>query len=255
MVTEIASPFHTRQMKVWTGLGGGNSGIKGNKAHIRGFHRGASAVPADDYSRRRDPEGSDGPYPHWGWCCAGDYWHGGNPLLRARHVVLLTRLLDDDPTLRDVCEFIGQPWADRPVLYWARWDGARKLSRYTGSGHTTWSHVSVYRSRGDSDGQLWTPSSAAAGGPAPAKATALVAPVWRTRSPNYYRATATPRYDVQVRTWQARMRQRGWAVKADGFYGEASAVVCRKFQAGHRLKADGLLGPATFRAAWLLPVT
>lgn len=255
MVVEIAAPFHTAQMKVWTALGGGNSGIKGNKLHTYGFHRGAAFVPASDYSRRHDPKGADGPYAHWGWCCAGDYHHGGKAALRARHVVLLTRLLDGDPDLDDVCEFIGQPWANRPVLYWARWDGVRKLVRYTGKGHTDWSHVAVFRSRGASAGQLWTPATAAAGGPSKTKPTTLKAPAWRKRTPNFVRASPTAKYDASVRSWQARMRQRGWLIKVDGFYGESSAVVCRKFQADKRLGVDGLLGPATFAAAWTLPVT
>ncbi len=255
MVVEIACPAHAREMKVWTGLGGASSGVIGNKAHTRGFHRGAAFVPVSDYSRRRDPNGADGPFPHWGWCCAGDYAHGGKPLLRARHAVLLTRLMDDDPALRDVCEFIGQPWADKPVVYWARWDGVRRLVKYTGPGHDRWSHVSLYRSRGGSGVQLWLPASAAAGGPKPKPSAVLKAPVWRVRSPNFYRASTSGRQDPQVRVWKARMRQRGWRIKVDGCFRPADAEVCRRFQADKRLQVDGLLGPKTFAMAWTAPIT
>src|ERR1051325_9666126 len=110
MVVESAAPAHVAQMKVWTALGGGNSGIIGDRRHSRGFHRGASFVPATDYSRRRDPNGADGPHTGWGYACAGDYRHNGDKVLRARHAALLTRLLDGDDELDNVCEFIGQPF-------------------------------------------------------------------------------------------------------------------------------------------------
>lgn len=252
---EIPAPLHVAQMRVWETLGGKNSGIVGNLAHVRGFHRGADRVPASDYSRRRDPRGADGPYPNWAWCCAGDYHHGFKPLLLARHVVLLTRLMDDDPDLADVCEFIGKPWASKPVVYWARWAGVRTLARYTGAGHDHWSHVAVFRSRGASSARLWTPASAANGGPRSRRPAVLKAPAWPFARGFSFRERGAPRFSPVVRSWQARMRQRGWKIRADGFYGPRSAEVARRFQVEKKLSVDGLLGPKTFAAAWSLPVT
>jgi peptidoglycan hydrolase-like protein with peptidoglycan-binding domain len=55
--------------------------------------------------------------------------------------------------------------------------------------------------------------------------------------------------------WQARMRQRGWDIRPDGRYGPQTAAVARAFQAEKGLTVDGLVGPATWRAAWEAQVT
>lgn len=155
----VAAPVIQTAMDEWVRLGGRNSGIVGNQAHDDGFHRAANEVPASDYSRRRDPNGSDGPFTNWNYACAGDFWHGGNEALRTRHREVLARLRRNDPTLSMICEFIGKPWADQPVMYWARWEGFQNLRKYTGQGHDTWSHISWHRSRADKPAPLWTPNS------------------------------------------------------------------------------------------------
>jgi hypothetical protein len=257
---ETGAPAHVGQMKVWTALGGSNSGIVGNRLHDYGFHRGASYVPADDYSRRRDPNGSDGPYSGWGLCCAGDYRHGGKKVLRARHAVLLTRLMDNDPTLSNVCEFIGQPWPDRPVYYWARWNGVRLLQRYLGQGHDLWSHVSVWRSDADDEPQLWTPASESTGGAGgglvvPVKRpTTLKAPPW-PKGATYFGARDNAPVYITVRVWEARMRQRGWPIKVNGRLTEADGDILAAFQKEKGLRADRRLGPKSFAAAWTSKVT
>lgn len=58
-----------------------------------------------------------------------------------------------------------------------------------------------------------------------------------------------------IRTWQARMHVRGWAVPVSGYYGAATERVCRQFQAEKGLVVDGLTGRETWAAAWLAPVT
>lgn len=59
-----------------------------------------------------------------------------------------------------------------------------------------------------------------------------------------------------VRAWQARMRQRGWDIKADGRFGPKSARVAARFAAekGLRVKA-GQVNHLVYDAAWTLPVT
>ncbi len=58
-----------------------------------------------------------------------------------------------------------------------------------------------------------------------------------------------------VRTWQTRMRERGWTIDTDGVYGARSKKVCRTFQAEKGLTPDGIVGPATWQAAWTAKVT
>ncbi|KAB2344894.1 CHAP domain-containing protein [Actinomadura rudentiformis] len=58
-----------------------------------------------------------------------------------------------------------------------------------------------------------------------------------------------------VRTWQRQMRARGWHLAVDGVYGPASEKVARAFQKEKRLQQDGVIGPATWAAAWTAPLT
>jgi hypothetical protein len=150
----VAAPVVVAEMSDWTALGGGNSGIVGDVGHTFGFHLAASEVGSGDYSRWRDPNGSDGPYVNWSYACAGDFSHRRDEGLRAKHRDVLARLMRGE--LPMICEFIGQPWADQPVYYWARWNGVGNLQRYSGSGHDHWSHISWYRSKVDQRAYLWT---------------------------------------------------------------------------------------------------
>lgn len=58
-----------------------------------------------------------------------------------------------------------------------------------------------------------------------------------------------------LKAWQAQMRRRGWAISVDGLYGPQTADVIRAFQREKHLAVDGLIGPATWAAAWTAPVT
>jgi peptidoglycan hydrolase-like protein with peptidoglycan-binding domain len=53
-----------------------------------------------------------------------------------------------------------------------------------------------------------------------------------------------------VLTWQQQMRRRGWGLTVDGAYGPQSQGICIQFQRNHRLAADGIVGPITWRASW-----
>ncbi|GAB3213333.1 hypothetical protein GCM10027294_43900 [Marinactinospora endophytica] len=59
----------------------------------------------------------------------------------------------------------------------------------------------------------------------------------------------------EARTWQARMRQRGWRIDVDGWYGPKSRSVCSAFQREKGLAVDGIVGPDTWRATWTAPIT
>jgi hypothetical protein len=151
----IAAPIISSEMNEWVALGGGNSGIVGDANHSFGFHVAADELPSSDYSRTVDPQGSDGPYVNWDYSCAGDFSHHNDETLRAKHATVLARLMAGEMSM--ICEFIGKPFSDQPVLYWARWNGIKTLQRYTGQGHDTWSHISWYRSMVDQRAGLWTP--------------------------------------------------------------------------------------------------
>jgi hypothetical protein len=105
----VAAPVIEVEMRAWTNLGGLNSGIVGDPNHSYGFHLSANDADADDYSRWRDPNGSDGPYVNWAYACAGDFNHKGDPKLRSMHADVLARLMLGQ--LPMICEFIGKPWA------------------------------------------------------------------------------------------------------------------------------------------------
>lgn len=87
--------------------------------------------------------------------------------------------------------------------------------------------------------------------PAPAPAKPPAGPAWPGE---YLRVKSPMLHDDHVRTWQQQMRNRGWSIAVDGWYGQASAEVCRKFQAEKRLTVDGIVGPATWSAAWNAPI-
>ena len=60
---------------------------------------------------------------------------------------------------------------------------------------------------------------------------------------------------TNVKTWQQKMKDRGWSIGVDGCYGPESENVCRQFQAEKKLEVDGDVGPKTWNATWNAPVT
>jgi hypothetical protein len=80
-----------------------------------------------------------------------------------------------------------------------------------------------------------------------------------TQAPKF---SATPYFDQRtnsrhpdVKTWQSKMRSRGWGISADGIYGPQSEDACRKFQREKGLSVDGKVGPQTWSTTWTAPVT
>lgn len=57
-------------------------------------------------------------------------------------------------------------------------------------------------------------------------------------------------YSKGLKTWQARMKKRGWSIDVDGRYGVQTEKVVRAFQKSKGLKVDGQIGPTTWAAAW-----
>jgi hypothetical protein len=74
--------------------------------------------------------------------------------------------------------------------------------------------------------------------------------------PGEYLSVKSPMlHDGNVSTWQQKMHDRGWTITVDGWYGNASAGICKQFQAEKGLTADGIVGPVTWAATWNSPVT
>lgn len=239
------APAIDAEMADWVRLGGGNSGCCADASHLYGFHLPAFRIPVTDYSRRYEvalPR-------NMSWACAGDFYHGGDSKLRAKHALVLKRLLAGHYPM--VCEFIGQVVTDGPVYYWARWSGASTLQQYTGAGHTTWSHISWWRSRADERAYLWTQPPVPPPQPLRPK-PGKVAPKFAGRLLRY---SPTVKYSAQVRIWQAQMRARGWSIKPDGYFGRQTLRVVRLFQHEKHLGVDGIIGPVTWKTAWTAKVT
>jgi len=58
-----------------------------------------------------------------------------------------------------------------------------------------------------------------------------------------------------VRTWQQKMKSRGWSIGVDQIFGPESEKICRQFQSEKGLSVDGLVGKQTWNATWTSPVT
>ena len=59
----------------------------------------------------------------------------------------------------------------------------------------------------------------------------------------------------QCRAWQQRMRDRGWMIEVDGWYGGDSEAVCRAFQKEKNLTVSGNVDEKTWFATWTAKVT
>ncbi len=232
---ECASAI-TAEMSDWVKLGGGNSGCCGNSLHTYGFHCPATAVPVTDYSRSHE---APPPY-RMNWACAGDFAHSFKPALMAKHATLLGRLMKGE--LPMICEMITKPWPDKPVYYWARWNGDKTLQRYTGAGHDSWSHISWWRSKANQRAYLWTPA------PAPNPAVGSVAPKY----PGYVMQRNDDKVDANVRVWQSQARARGPRLDDDGIFGPITQGVAKAFQKVNGLNADGKIEASTWSGIWNL---
>jgi len=102
--------------------------------------------------------------------------------------------------------------------------------------------------------------------PAPApkpKPPTSKAPAFPLRSGHYFGPKSGPAYSVSgyyshradLKRWQQRMRDRGWVITVDGLYGDQTKLVARTFQSEKRLSVDGLIGAATWKAAWEAVIT
>lgn len=85
-------------------------------------------------------------------------------------------------------------------------------------------------------------------------------PKWPGRNFVYNPKSPQRFFDSEVQIWQQRMRQRGWHLQADGWYGQISAGICLAFQKdssahGWSLQEDSIVGEHTWDAAWQRPIS
>lgn len=145
-----------------------------------------------------------------------------------------------------------------------------KWVRYNGPNpHTAHMHLSVVASPLCDNTTLWNlPILGGAKPPTPPAPPTPGAPAFPLPRGYYYGPLEGPKQSISgrhssdtaamragLRTWQQRMRTRGWAITPDGYYGPQTRSVALAFQREKRLVADGLIGPATWAAAWTAPVT
>lgn len=98
--------------------------------------------------------------------------------------------------------------------------------------------------------------------PAPERQPGVLAPPFPLPRGWYFGPRSGPRHCVSgyhshresLAFWQRRMGKRGWKITADGLYGPKTAQVTKAFQRNKGLVADGLIGPATWSAAWTMPL-
>lgn len=101
------------------------------------------------------------------------------------------------------------------------------------------------------ESENWHPSNMG-GAPVPPTPPPPPAPPW----PGRYLMVQKPMMNgADVRQWQQQMKNRGWQLTVDGWFGEESRKVCVAFQAEKGLAVDGIVGPTTWTKAWTSAVT
>ena len=131
-------------------IGGTFSGICGNAAHTYGYHRQPCSLPSSDYSLK----GSKNKPLSVNEAAAIDIgmnWTGSRNWLKA-----LIKAKQDGK-FAGVAEVIGS-YDGTYVMYWSDTDtpgwptkGVDYYGKMGGTGHQSWSHVAIYRSKTHSD--------------------------------------------------------------------------------------------------------
>lgn len=77
----------------------------------------------------------------------------------------------------------------------------------------------------------------------------------RESNSSYSHSGALAKDKPHVRKWQQRMKDRGWSISVDDYFGPQSERVARQFQRQIGVLVDGKVGKVTFGASWTAPIT
>jgi hypothetical protein len=153
----FAAPALALEKQRLASIGGSFLGICGDANHTYGYHVPAANLPSSDYSM----EGAANvPVCEWHACAIdiGMDWPASRDWLKW----LIQEIAVDN--IQGIAEVIGS-YDGVDVRYWSDDSGwSTNGIPYTGSGHDTWTHVSIYRSTALVDHHIlsgWT----ATGGP------------------------------------------------------------------------------------------
>lgn len=139
-------------------IGGSFLGICGDASHTYGYHVPAARLPSTDYSMRG---AANIPVCEWHGCAIdiGMNWPASRSWLRW----LIQAIREDRIT--GIAEVIGS-YDGVNVRYWSDSSGwSTDGMAYTGSGHDSWTHVSIYRSTALTDHGILAGWTATAGPP------------------------------------------------------------------------------------------
>ena len=79
--------------------------------------------------------------------------------------------------------------------------------------------------------------------------------IGRESNSPYSHSGALDKDKPHVRKWQQRMKDRGWNIAVDGYFGAGSERVARQFQHQIGVLVDGKVGEVTFAKSWTAPIT
>ena len=176
----------------------------------------------------------------WWWKPKG--WDGASLTPHLWH----SRYVDGTGYASSLYEHVPESWWNPGYGGWA----TAEILQFTSHARVAGMSIDANAYRGSLDDlRALTRPGAASGAPG-----GSAGPAWPGRLLSYTAGRSMLRGD-DVRTWQQRMRNRGWRIDVDGVYGPASAGVCRDFQREKGLSVDGIVGPNTWAAAWTAPVT
>ena len=108
--------------------------------------------------------------------------------------------------------------------------------------HTKHMHVSIKADHeAESDTSPWWEI-----GPVVAKAR----PLSEATDPNEYPGTPVQQgsHGPEVKTVQQKLKNRGWDITVDGFFGQKTHRALVRFQWQNHLLPDGVVGPKTWKA-------